>query len=144
MRHVIAAALLGAAVALPAALMPAAAQNAAPDAPAVAHLRTTADLARICAADPSTGQSAHADYGFCYGYGVGALDYHRAVTPANAPPLFCAPSPPPSFESVRGHFVAWVNADPARGAMRPVDGIFAFLRAEFPCPTPPPAPARRR
>ncbi len=107
------------------------------------ELRTAAELARICASETSA-PGGGIDQGFCYGYTQGAVDYHRAITPANARPLWCAPSPPPSFDTLRGRYIAWVNADPANASMRALDSVFAFLRASFPCPTPPAAPARRR
>ncbi len=143
MRPLIAIGLVG-----PMLAFPALAQTPPPQAtqPAeqVGELRTAAELARICAADANTVVSQYYEYGYCFGFASGALEYNRSVTPANAPKLFCAPDPPPSFETMRGRYVAWVNASAANGAMRAVDSVFAFLRAEFPCPTPPPPPARRR
>lgn len=105
-------------------------------------LRTAADLVRVCSADPARPQGA-GEVGFCHGYGAGAVDYHRAITPAGAAPLFCAPSPAPSFEAMRARYVAWVNADAARGSLRAIDSVFVFLRDTFPCPAQP-ATARRR
>ncbi len=123
-----------------AAVLPARAQ-----APATStfELRTAGELARICARETSE-PGGGTDQGFCYGYTQGAVDYHRAITPANASPLYCAPTPPPSYDTLRGRYVAWVNADPAHASMRALDSVFMFLRASFPCPTPPAAPARRR
>jgi hypothetical protein len=134
MRLATTAALLGAALALP-ALAPAAAQPAP-----MFEVRTAADLARLCA-PAGTGAAAATDLGFCYGYGAGALDYHRAITPASARALFCTPQPAPSFDELRGRYVAWVNAAPANAAMRAVDSIFMFLGATYPCP---PATTTRR
>lgn len=128
--------------ALAAGVMLAAPARAQGDAPVVFNLRSAADLARVCSADPARPAGA-GEVGFCHGYGAGAVDYHRAITPAGAPPLFCAPSPAPSFEAMRGRYVAWVNAEPARGSMRAIDSVFVFLRDSFPCPTPPAATRRR-
>jgi hypothetical protein len=110
-------------------------------APASFEVRTAADLARLCSTTGS-GAGPAMDLGFCYGYGAGALDYHRAITPGRAQPMFCAPSPAPSFDEVRGRYVTWVNAAPANGSMRAVDSVFAFMRATFPCPAA--APTARR
>jgi hypothetical protein len=118
---------------------PAAAQDTAP----VFRLRTAAELARICAADANSTQTPYYDYGFCYGYSAGALDYHRAITPPNSAPLFCAPSPPPSFETMRGRYVSWVSQDPANGGLPVMESIFTFLRTTFPCPPEPPRGRRR-
>lgn len=131
MRLATIAALLGAALALPAAAQ-------AP----LFEVRTAADLARLCS-PAGQGTAAATDLGFCYGYGAGALDYHRAITPANARNLFCPPQPAPSFDEMRGRYVTWVNAAPANATMRAVDSVFMFLRSAYPCPTTPAAPARR-
>lgn len=144
MRALIAASLLGPLLAIPAlAQAPAPPQTTQPAAQ-TAELRTAAELARICAADANTINTQYYEYGYCFGFTSGALQYHQATTAPNAPKLYCAPTPPPSFEVLRGRYVAWVNASAANGAMRPVESIFAFLRAEFPCPTPPPPRTRRR
>jgi hypothetical protein len=142
MRTLIAAGLLSPALAA-AALAQAAPPQATQPAQQIGELRTAGELARICAAEANSVTTQYYEYGYCFGYTKGAIHYNRAITPPNAPPLFCAPSPPPSFETMRGRFVAWVNAAPEHGAMRAVDSVFAFLRSEYPCPTPP-APARRR
>lgn len=150
MRALIAGAVLGASSAL-ALAPPLSAQTSPPPAPAqesarTADIRNAGELARICAAEANTATAQYYEYGYCFGFASGALGYHRAITPANAPPLFCAPDPPPSFETLRGQYVGWVNSAAANQSMRAVDSVFAFLRATYPCPTPPPAraPARRR
>jgi hypothetical protein len=130
MRLLSTAALLGAVLASPALAQ----------APAQFEVRTAADLARVCGATGS-GAAAAMDLGFCYGYGAGALDFHRAITPVAARPMFCAPNPAPSFDEMRGRYVTWVNAAPANASLRAVDSVFTFLRATFPCPA---APTARR
>jgi hypothetical protein len=143
MRAVIAAALLGTVATLPAASQTAPPPQASQPARETGELRSAAELARICAAEANSPVGQYYEYGYCFGYTTGALHYNRAITPANAPPIFCAPSPTPSFETMRGKYVAWVNAAPENGSMRAIESVFAFLRTEYPCPTPP-APARRR
>lgn len=144
MRAAIAGALLGAVLTLQAAAQTTPPPQTAQPAVQAANLRNAGELARICAAEAKTIVSQYYEYGYCFGFATGALNYHRAITPPNAPALYCAPDPPPSFETLRGQYVGWVNSSPANQSMRAVDSIFAFLRATFPCPTPPPAPARRR
>jgi hypothetical protein len=146
MRPTLAVLALTPLLAIAAPAVPARAQAPAPAAPAAPdtfNLRTAGELARICAREAGAAGGA-LDLGFCYGYTQGAVDYHRAITPANANPLWCAPTPPPSFDTLRGRYVAWVNENPANASMRALDSVFMFLRTSFPCPTPPAAPARRR
>lgn len=97
------------------------------------NVRTTGDLVRLCGTQPSDPDYAEA-IGWCYGYGRGALDYHRASTPASAPPLFCGPSQTPPPSEVLRMFLAWGNANPARAAMPAVEGVFQFLVDTYPCP----------
>lgn len=143
MRTVIAGALAGAMIVLPAAAQTPPAAQSGGETVRAANLRDASELARICAAEANTITAQYYEYGYCFGFATGALNYHRAITPANAPPLYCAPNPPPSFEQLRGQYVTWVNRSPANGSMRAVDSIFAFLRDSFPCPTPPPTTRRR-
>ena len=143
MRAVIAGAVLGASLALPLAAQTNPTPQAVQQQVQAANIRDAGELARICAAEANTITAQYYEYGYCFGFASGALNYHRAITPPNAPPLYCAPDPPPSFEQLRGQYVLWVNSAPANQSMRAVDSIFAFLRAAFPCPTPPAQPRRR-
>lgn len=100
--------------------------------PARFQVRSLGDLVELCRVGPDNPHYLEA-IGYCHGYGRGALDYHRAIVPANAPPLFCAP---PGVEpaTLRSRFVAWAEAQPARLSGPAVEGVFAFLAATFPCP----------
>jgi hypothetical protein len=54
-------------------------------------LRTLSDLVetwRVGSANPHLLEAG----GYCNAYGRGALDYHRAIVPPDAPPPFCGPS----------------------------------------------------
>jgi len=97
------------------------------------NVRTTGDLVRLCATQPSDPQYLEA-LGWCHGYGRGALDYHRAASPARAEPLFCPPPQPPAWTEVHGRFLAWGNANPGRMSAPAVEGVFLFLIDTFPCP----------
>jgi hypothetical protein len=72
--------------------------------------------------------------GWCHGYARGALDHHRAASPANAAPLFCAPTPSPSSDEVRQRFIAWGKANAPRAAGPAVEGVVRLLIDSFPCP----------
>lgn len=104
--------------------------------PGMFQLRSLADLVAICRA-PATHPHYLEAMGFCHGYGRGALDHFRAVTPRNARPLFCIPQNV-SEPKVREDFLAWAEANPARLAGPAVEGIFAFLVSAYPCPPQPP------
>ncbi|TQF80505.1 hypothetical protein FK498_06225 [Elioraea sp. Yellowstone] len=96
------------------------------------EVKTLADLVEICRVAPGDPHSLEA-IGYCNGYGRGALDYHRAVVPAHAPPLFCAP-PGTAPEALRSRFIAWADANPDRLSGPAVEGVFAFLATTYPCP----------
>jgi hypothetical protein len=96
-------------------------------------LRTLSDLVetwRVGSANPHLLEAV--DY--CNAYGRGALDYHRAIVPPDAPPPLCGPSgTEPS--TMRARFVASAGASAARLSGLAVEGVFAFLAPTFPCPT---------
>lgn len=96
------------------------------------EVRTLDDLVTLCRAAPTDPLYLEAK-GFCHGFGRGALDHFRAVTPRNARPLFCAPEGTTPQEA-RERFIAWADANPARRAGPAVEGVFAFLTATYPCP----------
>jgi hypothetical protein len=96
------------------------------------EVRNLGDLVEICRVGPGDPHYLEA-VGYCNGYGRGALDYHRAIVPPNAPRLFCAP-PGAQPEDLRSRFVSWADANPARLARPAVEGVFAFLATTFPCP----------
>lgn len=106
------------------------------------RVATVAQLARVCSA-PATDRGQAEALGFCHGYANGALAYHRSSLPASAPRLFCAGAPEPTGEQVRIKFVEWAGANPQRGGMRAVDGLFQFFREAYPCPQPTPSRPRR-
>lgn len=97
------------------------------------ELRTAGELAVLCNT-PSSDPGHSEAVGYCRGYIRGALAYHRAITPANAPRLFCPPSPMPPDAAMRSQFAVWVNSSPRNAAQAPVEGIFRFLTTTFPCP----------
>jgi hypothetical protein len=96
-------------------------------------VKTTGDLVRLCRT-PTTDPQFLEALGWCHGYGRGALDYHRASTPANAAPLFCAPTPAPGWEETLRRFFAWADSNPTRMSLPAVEGVFRFLIDTFPCP----------
>ena len=99
---------------------------------------TTATLAEACRS--AGGDVAGATgIGFCRGFMTGAGQYHREIS-AHRPPIFCLPTPSPSFEAAQTSFVAWAAANPQQADAPALDGLLRWAAATYPCPT----PARRR
>lgn len=94
---------------------------------------TAGEFAVLCNTPPTDPDYAEA-IGFCRGMARGAWEYHREVTPPNAPRITCLPSPMPADAELRARFLAWTKADPRNAAQRPVEGMFRFLSVTFPCP----------
>lgn len=90
-------------------------------------VRSSEDLARLCAANPAS-PAGQADVNFCHGFAQGVvmlqLEHQRS---------FCFPSPPPSRSATMEGFTAWVRALPAHGAMPATRGLLAYLGERYPC-----------
>jgi hypothetical protein len=96
-------------------------------------VRTTQDLVKLCTASESE-PLYQAAIGFCHGYTVGASHYHQAITPdTERTGLFCFPEPRPTRAEAIQMFVTWTKDNPQYMNERPVDTIFRFLAAKFPC-----------
>lgn len=103
---------------------------------------TTAALADICAYGGSDVPAAAAT-GYCRGFMIGAGQYHREIF-ADRPPIFCIPSPSPTFEAAQASFVTWSLANPQYGGELAVDGVMRWAAETYPCPTSQPAPRADR
>lgn len=91
---------------------------------------TAGELADVCGA--STREAAgDARIDYCHGFAQGAISAQRAFAPDKK--LFCIPSPGPSRTETMNQYVAWVRANPGRGAMPSIEGLFKFLGERFPC-----------
>lgn len=101
---------------------------------------TTRLLAEACDAT-SMDMNGAAALGYCRGFITAAGQYHREIS-TDRPPIFCLPSPSPTFEAAQASFVAWAKANPQYGSEPAVDGLMRWAAAAYPCPTPP-APAGR-
>jgi hypothetical protein len=96
-------------------------------------VHSTKDLVKLCTASES--EPLHqAAIGFCHGYTVGAYQYHQAITPdSGRSGLFCLPEPQPTRAEAIQMFLTWTKENPQHMNERPVDSIFRFLGAKFPC-----------
>ncbi|MEN0076554.1 MAG: Rap1a/Tai family immunity protein [Paracraurococcus sp.] len=103
---------------------------------------TTATLSQACSSEAGQTNGAIA-VGFCRGFMAGAGQYHREVS-TDRPPIFCLPTPSPSFDAAQESFVAWARANPQFGAEPAVDGLMRWAAATYPCPTQPAAAARSK
>ncbi len=97
------------------------------------QVKTTRDLVALCAAsqnDPLRVAAVH----FCEGFAVGAYQYHLIAEAATkAKPLFCFPNPTPSRDEAIQQFIAWSKRQTVALDMPAVEGIFTFLRDQYPC-----------
>jgi hypothetical protein len=96
-------------------------------------MRTARDYVEVCSAAESD-PLYQAAIGFCHGYGVGAVHYYLAATADGKQAAFvCLPDPRPPRTETLQKFLAWARANPQFMDERPVDAIFRFLAAEWPC-----------
>jgi hypothetical protein len=100
-------------------------------------LRTTGDLADLCAYTSASDPMMTAAQNFCQGFMVGVYQVLQLVDAARAKPAFCIPTPPPTRTEAIAAFVQWAKANPSETARPPVDGVFGFLTQRFPCPAKP-------
>jgi hypothetical protein len=92
---------------------------------------TTAELIRVCGAQPS-----EADYvtaiAFCHGVLAGAYGYYIASTPP-ADRFVCPPDPPPTRSQVAQRFVAWGKSRPGLMGEGAIDTLFRYAAEAMPC-----------
>jgi hypothetical protein len=96
-------------------------------------MRTARDYVEVCST-PENDPLYQAAMGFCHGYGVGAVHYYLAATSDGREASFvCLPNPPPPRTEAVQKFLTWARANSPFMDERPVDAIFRFLAAEWPC-----------
>jgi Rap1a immunity proteins len=96
-------------------------------------MQTTQDLVDVCSVKPGDPNYEGA-LGFCYGFGAGAFQYYSELAAASQQDRFvCLPEPSPSRTDVLQWFLAWARDNPRYLNERPVDGLFRFLTATWPC-----------
>jgi hypothetical protein len=97
------------------------------------QVKTTRDLVALCETpqnDPLRVAAVH----FCEGFAVGAYQYHLIAEAATkAKPLFCLPNPTPSRDEAIQQFIAWSKRQTVALDAPAVEGIFTFLRDQYPC-----------
>jgi Rap1a immunity proteins len=95
-------------------------------------VHSTQDLVKLCSASESD-PLYQAAIGFCHGYVVGVNHYYHATLGPGKKGFVCLPEPPPTRVEALQMFVAWTKQNPQYMSERPVDTIFRFLQARFPC-----------
>jgi hypothetical protein len=95
---------------------------------------TTQDLVTLCTvADDDPLRLAA--IGFCHGYIVGVWHFHEQLARGKKHQrIACLPDPPPSRSEAIAMFVEWAKANPQYMGEPPVETLFRFAAAEFPCP----------
>ncbi len=95
--------------------------------------RTTQDFVEVCSTDESDPLHAAA-IGFCQGFLLGAYQYYLAVTSVpGGKPFVCLPDPPPTRVEGLQMFLAWARENPQYMGELPVESLFRFLTAKWPC-----------
>jgi hypothetical protein len=95
--------------------------------------RTAQDLLHLCAASPTDPMYKEA-LSFCHGYWVGAYQYYRVASAGPEGRRFiCPPDPPPTRDEAVKMWVAWAREHPQYAGEPPVDSIFQFAAARWPC-----------
>jgi hypothetical protein len=98
------------------------------------RVRSTADLVEICSVPASDSMYA-AGISFCHGFAVGAYHYYVAsISGPEGKPFVCLPDPPPSRTEGMQMFVAWARENPQYMGEPPVETLFRWLSAKWPCP----------
>jgi hypothetical protein len=95
--------------------------------------QTAQDLLHVYAASPTDPLYTGA-ISFCHGYWVGAYQYYQAATSGpGGTPFICPPNPSPTREEAVKMWIAWAREHPQYVGERPVDNIFQFAAAQWPC-----------
>jgi hypothetical protein len=97
------------------------------------QMLTTQDLVDVCSVKPGEANYEGA-LGFCYGFEKGSFQYYMTLAAGSPEDAFiCPPQPTPSRADVMQWFLAWARDNPRYLNERPVDGLFRFLQATWPC-----------
>jgi Rap1a immunity proteins len=95
--------------------------------------RTDQDLLHLCAASP-TDPMYTAAINFCQGYWVGAYQYYQMASAGPEGRRFiCPPEPQPTRDQAVKMWIAWAREHPQNAGEPPVDNIFQFAAAQWPC-----------
>jgi hypothetical protein len=95
--------------------------------------RTAQDLLHLCAASPTDPMYKEA-LSFCHGYWVGAYQYYQVASAGPEGRRFlCPPDPPPTRDEAVTMWIAWTQQHPQYAGEPPVDSIFQFAAAQWPC-----------
>jgi len=97
------------------------------------RMQNGADLVRLCSA-PESDPNHMTALAYCFGFGDGAIAYHRATRAAGTQ-LFCPPPDRPQRtpRQTIEDFVSWARGNQQYLSESPVDVIFRWLDARYPC-----------
>lgn len=95
-------------------------------------LQTAQDLVSLCALEEQD-PMMEAGRSFCYGYISGAHQYHQAIHP-HGDTNVCLPEPKPTRAEAAAQLVAWAKTNTQYLQEPPIDMLFRFAEATWPCP----------
>jgi Rap1a immunity proteins len=95
------------------------------------QVRTANDLVRVCSLAPDDPLYPNA-MGLCHGVLLGAWGYYDSTMSAENR-FVCAPSPTPTRAAVMSGFVTWAESNSQYMNDVPVDALFRYLAATYPC-----------
>lgn len=95
---------------------------------------TTADLARLCGAQPAEPYYAQAVQ-MCQGYIMGVHHFHEALAGELDNDIYCdeRAETTPTRNEIMASFTAWVAATPGAGETEALDGLLQWAAQAFPC-----------
>jgi len=95
---------------------------------------TTADLARLCGAQPDEPHYAQAVQ-MCQGYMMGVHHFHEALAAELDNDIYCdeRAAVRPTRNEIMASFSAWVADNPDVGETEALDGLLRWAAQAFPC-----------
>ena len=95
------------------------------------QVRTADDLVRVCSLTPEDPLYKNA-MGLCHGVLLGAWGYYDSTVSAENR-FVCAPNPKTTRAAVMSGFVTWAESNSQYMNDVPVDALFRYLAASYPC-----------
>lgn len=95
------------------------------------QVRTAGDLVRVCSLAPDETLYPNA-MGLCHGVLLGAWGYYDSTVTAEDR-FVCSPTPTPTRAAVMDGFVVWAKSNSQYMNDAPVDALFRYLAATYPC-----------
>ncbi len=96
-------------------------------------VQTAQELVDLCSV-PQGDPMYEAARAFCYGFIAGAYQYDQSIhAGADSKPLICLTDPKPTRAEAAAMFIRWAKDNSQYLTERPVDTLFRFGVATWPC-----------